>query len=147
MSEYEIDLAKKLIEMGCLLGGSRRMAEKYPDKVKVTDETDWDFYIDDDSEHRTNLENLGFVLQECPNRDYWDMLLNDMYKHPLYDIQVLIRNDLALYTRAFESIDADTYVNELWKSSPVRDHRISKLQFAAKVCAYFNNLFIEKRAA
>jgi hypothetical protein len=42
-----IEAAQALIDRGFNLGGSRYMAAKYPDKISVTEETDWDFYCDD----------------------------------------------------------------------------------------------------
>ena len=78
---------------------------------------------------------------DAPNRDYWDNLLVDMYQNPDHDMQVLLRNDVECYATAFESIDAETVINRLWKSSPKRDSRLSRQQFSGIVCDRFNRLF------
>ena len=136
-------IIRDLKERGFKLAGSRRMAEKYPDRVVVKEDTDWDLYAPDCSETRRCLAELGFELLDCPNRDYWDELLDEIYTHPQHPIQALLRHDAHIYEKAFESIDADTFITELWKSSPTRVDEMSKIQFAAKVCAHFNRLFFE----
>ena len=75
------------------------------------------------------------------HRDYWYNLLVDMYQHPDQDVQVLLRSNVECYTAAFESIDAETFINRLWKSSPKRDRRLSRRHFSAIVCDHFNRLF------
>ncbi len=119
------------------------MAEKFPDKIQVGPETDWDLYGVDSEENRAILLSLGFSLVDAPNRDYWDNLLVDMYQNNEQDVQVLLRSDVKCYTAAFESIDAETFLNCLWKSSPKRDRQLSKQQFSAIVCDHFNRLFSE----
>ena len=121
------------------------MAEKFPYKIQVGPETDWDLYGEDSKENRAFLASLSFALVDAPNKDYWDNLLVDMYKHPEHDVQVLLRSDVECYTSAFESIDAETFINQLWKSSPKRDSRISRQHFSAIVCDHFNRLFSEAR--
>ena len=121
------------------------MAEKFPDQIQVETETDWDMYGKDSEANRAFLVSLGFALVDAPNRDYWDNLLMDMYQHPGHDVQVLLRSDVECYAEAFESIDAETFINRLWKSSPKRDSRLSKQLFSAIVCAHFNCLFDEYR--
>lgn len=138
-----MELIEVLKQRGFRLGGSRRMAEKFPDKIQVGPETDWDFYGEDSKTNSTFLASLGFVLVDAPNRDYWDNLLVDMYKHSDQDVQVLLRSDVECYAAAFESVDADTFINRLWKSSPKRDSQLSKQQFSAIVCEHFNRLFNE----
>jgi hypothetical protein len=141
-----MELINALKQRGFRLGGSRRMAEKFPDKIQVGPGTDWDLYGEDTGENRAFLASLGFALVNAPNRDYWDNLLVDMYQHPDQDVQVLLRSDVECYTAAFESIDADTFIDRLWKSSPKRDSRLSKQHFSAIVCDHFNRLFNECRA-
>lgn len=138
-----MELIEVLKQSGFRLGGSRRMAEKFPDKIQLGPETDWDFYGRDSEGNRACLASLGFALVDAPNRDYWDKLLVDMYQHPDHDVQVLLRSDVECYAAAFESIDAETFINRLWKSSPKRGRRLSRQQFSAIVCDHFNRLFNE----
>jgi hypothetical protein len=140
-----MELIDTLKERGFRLGGSRRMAEKFPDKIQVGPETDWDLYGEDSEENRALLASIGFALVDAPNRDYWDNLLVDMYQHPDQAVQVLLRSDVECYTAAFESIDAETFIDRLWKSSPKRDWRLSKQHFLAIVCDHFNRLFNEHK--
>lgn len=138
-----MDVVGMLLTAGFKLGGSRRMAEKYPDQIKVGPDTDWDFYGENCSHTRAALKALGFSAIEAPNRDYWDDLLVDIFKHDTYPIEVLLRNEVDIYSAAFESISAERFMGELWKSSPCRTDGLTKIQFSASVCAAFNRLFIE----
>ncbi len=138
-----MEMIEILKKRGFRLGGSRRMAEKFPAKIQVTPETDWDLYGEDSGENRAVLVTLGFSLIDAPNRDYWDNLLVDMYQHSNQDVQVLLRSDVEVYAAAFESIDAETFIRRLWKSSPSRDSRLSRQQFSAIVCDHYNRLFAE----
>lgn len=118
------------------------MAEKYPSRFKLTDSTDYDFYCPDTKENKDFLTNEGFVIVAAINKNYWDSLLIDIYKHKDYAIEVLIRRDCELYSRAFESISADVFYYRLWKSCP--EISIDDLNaFRASVCAYFCSLFFE----
>jgi hypothetical protein len=122
------------------LGGSRRMAEKFPDRFKLDDKTDYDFYGQDTKENRAFLESNGFQLVQADNRDYWDSLLADMYKSECGTVEVLLRSDVGKYKAAFESVDADTFYYRLWKSCP--DVKVVNLAaFRASVCAYYCALF------
>lgn len=135
-------LAADLIVFGFQLGGSRRMAEKYGDLIPITEKTDWDLYCADSSANRAHLTSLGFYRVKANNKQYWDNLLVDIYKHHEHDIEVLIRKDCVIYSRAFESISAETYRFRLWKSYPGLE--VENLQaFRAGVCAYFNSLFTQ----
>lgn len=139
-------LIEQLKSEGFRLGGSRRMAEKFPDQVKVGDGTDWDFYCADTPDNRAFLGANGFRLVEADDRTYWDDLLIDMYRHESLPVEVLVRSDVGLYSRAFESVSAGDFVRKLWKSSPLIDWRkTSPGGFKENVCAYFNTLFAETR--
>jgi hypothetical protein len=91
MNEGEILLF--LNECKFRLGGSRRMAAKYPDSIHVSDTTDYDFYCSDCPEHIEILDDCGFEKVYAPDRTYWDSQLLEMYKHPDFSIEVLIRKD------------------------------------------------------
>ena len=125
------------------LGGSRRMAAKYPELIKISDNTDWDFYCSDTAANRDYLDSLGFAKIEAENRNYWDNLLLDIYKHPTENIEVLIRSDRELYQQCFESIEGQVFYDKLWKSAP---HQLGshKNRFRQQVCSYFNDLFHSK---
>ena len=138
-----MELIEVLKQRGFRLGGSRRIAEKYPDKIRIGTESDWDLYGEDSEENRASLASLGFAVVDAPNRDYWNNLLVDMFQHPDHDVQVLLRSDVECYTAAFESIDAETFINRLWKSSPKRDSRLSRQHFSAIVRDHFNRLLNE----
>jgi hypothetical protein len=134
------EVVQQLIGNAFRLGGSRRMAEKYPEKVVIHDGTDYDFYGSDTAENRCLLESVGFNWVKATNKNYWDDLLIDIYKHGIYPIEVLIRKDVELYSKVFECISADDYAFRLWKSNPacpVNDMEA----FRASVCEWFNYAF------
>lgn len=140
------EAAQALLDRGFFLGGSRRMAEKYPHQIQVTPETDWDFYCADTIEKRVLLAQLGFEKKECENRNYWDDLLVDIFTHPKLPFEVLIRKDVEIYRSSFDALSAEVFIERLWKSSPKADpvikecHR-AKSKFRADVCRYFNCIF------
>lgn len=133
-------LIAELLSKGFCLSGSRRMAEKYPEKIKITDSTDYDFYCPESQENRDFLAAKGFYKVDCHNKNYWDTLLVDIFKHNKYNIEVLIRKNVPLYQMAFESIGADTFYYRLWKSCPEIGLE-NRSAFSASVCAYFSTLF------
>lgn len=139
MKKEEYKMALRLMMSNFHLGGSRRMASKYPDIIQIAGQTDWDFYCSDTKGNRDYLISLGFELVQCDQRNYWDNLLLDIYKHPILNIEVLIRSDVELYSMAFESISGEVFYNKLWKSSPVNNR--DKAAFRQEVCCYFNELF------
>ncbi len=137
------ELVEKLRGRNFYLGGSRRMAEKYPDKIAqyIKPSTDWDFCCIDTKENREVLEHLGFILQPRNGERYWDNLLVDMYKHPEQPVDVLIRHDVKIYADAFESLSPEVFINTLWKSSPTRNPNEPLSYFRDRVSKYFNGLF------
>jgi|SRR2546426_10161068 len=100
-AEEAEEAAQALLDRGFHLGGSRRMAQKYPSQVVINDDTDWDFYCDNTIEKRVLLAGLGFKELECENRNYWDDLLVDIYKHPKLPFEVLIRKDVDVYAQQY----------------------------------------------
>jgi hypothetical protein len=134
-------LIAELKEKGFGLGGSRRMAEKYPAQINLRDDTDWDFYGSDTPDNRQFLTERGFKKVDADDRTYWDDMLVEMYKHPELPIEVLIRKDVAIYRSSFEALSAEVFMERLWKSSPLADPNICKAQFRRTVCDYFNGLF------
>lgn len=135
------NLIEKLKANGFYLGGSRRMAEKYPAQIIINDETDYDFCCNDTPENRKFLDDNGFIKKECENRDYWDDLLVDMYDHAEFPIEVLIRESVTIYKSAFEALSAEVFMERLWKSSPLANPDIPRQFFRINVCDYFNGMF------
>lgn len=123
------------------LSGSRRMADKFPKDIVISESTDWDFYCDDTMDNIAILEENGFI-EVFDKQNYFDDCLLRMFKHENYAIDVLIRRDIKLYENAFESISKDLYIDKLWKSSPKRNPNISKPEFQLNVRNYFNSLYI-----
>ena len=136
------DLIDELTSAGFGLGGSRRMAQKYPALVQIGADTDWDLYCNDTPENRKLLLDKGFQMIEAENRLYWDDLLIDMYKHETLPIEVLIRKDCAIYRSSFEALSGEVFVERLWKSSPQRDPNMCKANFSMSVRDYFNGIFM-----
>jgi hypothetical protein len=140
------EAAKALMDRGFHIGGSRYMAAKYPNQITVVDDTDWDFYCDDTIEKRVLLGQLGFEKVDAQNRNYWDDLLQDIYKHPALPFEVLIRKDVGIYKSSFDALSAEVFIDRLWKSSPkadpaIKECHIAKGKFRASVCQYFNGIF------
>ncbi len=126
--------------MGFHLGGSRRMNQLYPDKIKIHDNTDYDFYCAGTHGQYNALKMMGFEIVKAENRSYWDDLLVDIWIKKQHGIECLIRSDVELYKRAFDSINVNDYALRLWKSNP--EHPVSDLAaFRAGCLAWFNYLF------
>lgn len=134
-------LIEEIRSTGFGLGGSRRMAEKYPAQIMVGADTDWDFYCEQSEDKVAFLCARGFAKIEAANRNYWDDLLVDIYKHSDFPIEVLIRRDIDVYRSAFEALSAEVFIDKLWKSSPKADPDKCKSKFRNEVCSYFNGLF------
>ena len=82
---------------------------------------------------------MGFDLID-ENSKYFDDLLLKIFKHSTYNIDVLIRKDVEIYKKCFESIGLFDYKYRLWKSNP-QIPIDNKDAFKASVGAYFNYLF------
>ena len=118
------------------LGGSRRMAQKYPDRVFVTDKTDWDYNAQHCKEVIDFLQKVGEPIDGEPS--YNDDQAMYFYRLP-NNVTVVTRKDLNLYIRAFESVDVDLYCKHYWKSSNELVGKFCK----GKTRSYFNKLFKE----
>ena len=57
--------ADELIALGFRLGGSRRMAQKYPEQVIIKDETDYDLYCPNEPEFIEAMKVNGFAEVDC----------------------------------------------------------------------------------
>lgn len=143
MSEWAKDKIVEFMQderMGFYLGGSRRMNQLYPDKVKIHDNTDYDFYCAGTTGQYESLKMMGFELIDAKDRSYWDNLLVDMYIHKKYGIECLIRSNVDLYKKAFDGINVNDYALRLWKSNP--EYPVGDLPaFRSGCLAWFNYLF------
>jgi hypothetical protein len=136
------DAAKELLEAGFSLGGSRRMAQKFPQQVVISEDTDYDLYCPNEPKYTALLRNKGFYEIDAQYRNYWDNMLVGIWKsdaHP--ECEVLVRKDVQKYSEAFELISADMYVKYLWKSAPCRDSDVAEPIFKEQVKRFFNSLF------
>jgi hypothetical protein len=75
------EIINKLKEAGYGLGGSRNMAAKYPDKVKVSDDTDW---VSDEQKQKAIYTNECWTLQVYPHTPV------GFYKMSAADLDVLL---------------------------------------------------------
>lgn len=135
--------AEELISLGFRLGGSRRMAQKYPESVLIKPETDYDLYCPNEPEFIEKMKANGFSEINCKHHNYWDDMLIGIWKSEANpEIEILVRHDVEKYRQAFEIISADMYVGFLWKSSPLRDNNIADPVFCNGVKCFFNSLFL-----
>ena len=113
------------------LGGSRYFNKLDPELIKITDDTDWDFYCEDDYEIEKFLEDHGFEEVYNFHNDDWentkiltnysnkltelceedgytihkgDDLLISIFKHPKYHIDVLTRSNVDKYKAVINKI-------------------------------------------
>jgi hypothetical protein len=105
------------------LGGSRRMAELHPDKVKITQRTDHDLYT-------TYSEAVEQYLLTVGNHDFcvsgdpatspypYDTEVVKIMQHTDMGMQIVLRKDAEFYRAVFEAIPPEYYTKYLWKSSP-----------------------------
>lgn len=108
---------KNIEDYGFKLCGSRRMAEKYPNQIKITPNTDWDIYGPFNLENIDLLQQLGFH-HDTPNPKYCDDLVHSIWKKDGFNGQVILRHLAHIYTESFEAISAEAFLHRLWKSSP-----------------------------
>lgn len=134
------------------LGGSRRMAQRFEAEygldtddftkwlenhkdvdfvIRVTEDTDYDFYATYSTGVESYLFDNGFTLSEA-NEYYLDSECMVIYKRD--NVQVVLRRDAEFYQTVFENIDLKVYYHFLWKSSPVKPNR-------ELIGPFFNMLF------
>lgn len=123
------------------ISGSRYFNRKAPEIIKVTSDTDWDFFADTkDPSVREFLEAYGFVetyndKKDGINPDYkGDDLLDFIFEHEDYNIQVLLRKDIKSYIQVQTSIIPEFYRDYLWKSGPNAPQR-------DQIQAIYNSMF------
>lgn len=127
--------------MGFYLGGSRRMAQLHPNQVKVNLTADWDFYCDDTVENHVILLELQF--QPKAKLGLRDSECVDIYCHPKWPVQAVVRKDAEFYKRCFESIPVTDFLEIIWKGSPSRTKSYNK----EEVVKYFNALYERKKGS
>ena len=97
------------------LTGSRRMAEKYPEHIKVSDDSDYDFCGKLSQENIKFLWSLGF--EEAVDGEAYESIRHRLvFKHK--NIDVILHEEIDNYIQCFESISAYDYMHFYWKSSP-----------------------------
>lgn len=110
------------------LGGSRRMAKRQSEElhattslapvaamIRVTDETDWDYYATFTPKLQTKLIDMGWS-QTDTNPEYFDSECVEIFKKD--NSQIVLRCDAEFYKKVFENIPLWFYTNFMWKSSP-----------------------------
>lgn len=144
--DSEIISMLKKSKIDFYLGGSRYMQMKFPEVFQLSPGTDWDFYCTDCRGVRNFLHDIGFVDKYAPSLDpsacavapYLDdeCLAIYEYSNQLEDVQVTLRKNATFYRNVVNSVSAEYYYNELWKSSP----KMTK-ESRLKIGMRFNQLF------
>lgn len=103
--------------------GSRWFADRYPDIIQISDQTDWDFYCLHTDSNIKILDELGF---KCVAENKGCIYPLDDLAVSIYmrcDVQVITRTDTAKYAKTLLHIDPLFYRDFLWKSGPKRPER------------------------
>lgn len=138
------NICKELEQLGAHLCGSRAMAEIWPSDVIISEETDWDYAIQDGAISEDKILALGFYKVDLANNGYCDDLLISMYLHKEIECQLLVRSDIETYLKAMNSITIQEWLYRLWKSSPhLNVKKEDRGWFRAQVRDYFNRKFKE----
>lgn len=118
------------------LGGSRRMAEKYPDLIFPKWDADYEYNVQHSDEATRLLSLIG--EKQKGSMKYNDDQAVDFY---ILDggVSVVTRKNLDVYIKAFEMVDPQDYISFLWKSSPGLTQPFSR----DLTRQHFNKLFIK----
>lgn len=103
------------------LGGSRRMAERFPTEVLLKSSTDYDYYATHSNAlEQAILSNKDFEVTDDPARGGYpcDTEVVKIVRHLDLNLQIVLRKDAEFYRTVFESITSKFYLDHLWKSSP-----------------------------
>ena len=104
------------------LCGSRSFAMRYPEIIKVNEDTDWDFYAKDTPQMRKWLEDNGFSACAAAHLAYADDDTLGIFTKTLDDgtsVEVTLRKDPARYSFVLRNLISPTYYRDyLWKSGP-----------------------------
>jgi hypothetical protein len=103
------------------LTGSRFMAEKYPDYFNLSQETDWDFAVQLREGIFEELHDLGFT--EIIDYEREEFLPQFSFESVAVfkkgGIDVLVKGDLSLYLKLFDSLSVTEYNLHDKKSSKI----------------------------
>lgn len=111
----------EMIDLKFVMGGSRYMAEKFPEDIKVSDNTDYDFNCANKPEYLNWMTDNGFKQHEYA-KGYCDVNCHSVWIHSLYDIQVIVRNDIDAYGMVFKNMTPSFYKRFVWKSSNILEN-------------------------
>lgn len=104
------------------LCGSRGFAMRYPEIIKVNDDTDWDFYAKHTPQMCKWMEDNGFSACAAAHLAYADNDTLGIFTKTLDDgtsVEVTLRKDPARYGFVLRSLISPTYYRDyLWKSGP-----------------------------
>jgi hypothetical protein len=104
------------------LGGSRRMAELYATdqnvQIKVTNDTDYDYYATWSEQAAAFLASSGFSIIAYGQKEGYALDSEAVAIFSNSKVQIVLRKDAEFYRTVFESIPAEIYYYYLWKSSP-----------------------------
>lgn len=115
------DTIRGVLNLGAKPCGSRRIAEKYPNfpLIKIKDDTDFDFYIENSKHNITKLTEMGFESCNHP-KEYCDDLATDVMVHNKYkDVEVVLRIRVPTFEKIFESLSPEEYTHYVWKRGPI----------------------------
>ena len=116
------------------LGGSRRMAQKYPDKIIINESTDYDYNTQHNDSVVAYLISEGF-LPQYGNPEYKDDQAVCFFTNG--SVSVITRENIEVYEAAFEMVSAQDYLDYHWKSSHCLKAPFNKI----RTRDFFNNLF------
>jgi hypothetical protein len=117
---------------GFYLNGSRYFNSKFPDEVPITEYTDWDFRVEYSEEALSLLDSISgpdsyidFIYKDF--NDYYAPNTVAIWRDA--GIQVVIEIDSFISKDTFYNMDADTYINYVWKSGPKSPHFRHRREF------------------
>lgn len=139
LSPTEQILTNPILSSNLKLCGSRLMNSLYPDIVKITPETDWDFYGPYTPEIESSLLEAGFysIMRpssnsiECSALYPADDLVVGMYASEAMECQVILRTDPEKYGKVFSLMTPEFYL-EFIRKDPAKNkseerHRIMRI--------------------
>lgn len=114
------------------IGGSRYMNANYPSIIQINESTDWDFYIQKNTENESRISELQksgavgkvekSIAENSPLYPY-DNLTDSIYLGS--DFQLVVRTDADKYSKVMSRLDPNFYRDFIWKSGPNKPSRDS----------------------
>ena len=115
-------------------------------KIRLKPETDWDFATADNQDVRTFLSSNGFFVKKTYGdaqraNPYAAMDINSklIFKHKDYPIDCVIKHDMDVHHRIFDTITPEFYVKHLWKSGPHAPSRESIREIISQMALISQN--------